>query len=89
MQVTGGRYYHSNLGQWLNRDPIGERGGPDLLRALLNASPQFYDSLGESCCGRRGIGGGTDEGRGTPRPFGSRSRPSPCPGDDMVSGFPL
>jgi RHS repeat-associated protein len=47
------------------------------------------DAACEDCCTRRGVGPGTEEGGGTIRPFGPRSRRSPCPGDDAVHGFRL
>ncbi len=34
--VYGFRYYLPSLGRWLNRDPIGERGGNNLYGFVLN-----------------------------------------------------
>ncbi len=35
------------LGRWLNRDPIGERGGANLYEFIENAAPNSYDYLGK------------------------------------------
>ncbi len=40
------RYYDSTFQRWINRDPIGERGGIDLYQFLNNDSPNFFDSFG-------------------------------------------
>jgi len=42
----GYRYYDAELGRWLTRDPIGERGGNNLYLALLNAPIQQVDPHG-------------------------------------------
>lgn len=42
----GYRYYHTNLGRWLSRDPIGERGGLNLYAYISNSSGKFIDNLG-------------------------------------------
>jgi len=40
------RYYDPNLQRWLNRDPIGMRGGVNLYRFVLNNPLGFADPLG-------------------------------------------
>ena len=40
------RYYHPDLGVWLSRDPIGERGGENLLCAMRNNMAKIVDALG-------------------------------------------
>ncbi len=40
------RFYDPNLGRWLNRDPIQERGGLNLYRAMYNNSLAWVDSQG-------------------------------------------
>ena len=42
----GYRYYHADLGRWISRDPIGERGGVNLYGFVGNASSSKYDVLG-------------------------------------------
>ncbi len=40
------RYYDPNLQRWLNRDPIGERGGRNLYTMVENAPVRFIDRVG-------------------------------------------
>ena len=42
----GYRFYHPALMRWLNRDPIGERGGLNLYAYCKNAASCFFDDLG-------------------------------------------
>ncbi|MGN0877439.1 MAG: RHS repeat domain-containing protein, partial [Kiritimatiellia bacterium] len=42
------RFYRSDLGRWLNRDPIEEAGGENLYAFCGNNALMYYDSLGES-----------------------------------------
>jgi RHS repeat-associated protein len=42
----GYRYYNPELGRWPNRDPIQERGGPNLSRFSRNAPLNWIDSHG-------------------------------------------
>jgi RHS repeat-associated protein len=44
----GYRFYEPNLQRWMNRDPIGEAGGINLYRAVLNAPGNVFDSDGLS-----------------------------------------
>jgi RHS repeat-associated protein len=44
----GYRYYHPSSGRWLSADPIGEKGGTNLYRSVLNSPTHFSDSLGLS-----------------------------------------
>jgi hypothetical protein len=54
VQQPGLRYYSSGFGRWQSRDPIGERGGLNLLVGCDNDSVSAYDSLGH--IGSRGKG---------------------------------
>lgn len=42
----GYRYYSSELGRWLSRDPLGERGGYNLYAFTYNNPINFFDLLG-------------------------------------------
>lgn len=42
----GYRYFHSQLGRWLNRDPIEERGGKNLYAIVNNGTINSFDPLG-------------------------------------------
>ena len=52
----GYRYYSAALGRWLNRDPIGEKGGLNLFGMVDNSPLDFIDTLGQGkYSGLRGI----------------------------------
>ena len=42
----GYRFYEPNFSRWLNCDPIGERGGINLYRAMFNNALSWIDSFG-------------------------------------------
>ena len=42
----GFRFYNPNLGRWINRDPIGEKGGLNIISFILNNSINYADYLG-------------------------------------------
>ena len=45
------RYYDPEMGRWLNRDPIGEKGGINLYTMVGNNSVNKFDPFGlQSCC---------------------------------------
>ncbi len=44
----GYRYYNPDLGRWINRDPIGEKGGVNLFGFVGNNSIYSWDKLGKS-----------------------------------------
>lgn len=51
----GYRYYNTSFGRWVNRDPIGERGGRNLYGMIGNDGINQWDYLGlsgvgTSCC---------------------------------------
>jgi len=43
---TGMRSYSPELGHWINRDPIGERGGLNVMAFVENSSLNMFDRLG-------------------------------------------
>ena len=59
VQVPGFRYYNTELGRWVRRDPIWERGGTSLYLYVSNGAPNRWDLLGlttpepepaDACC---------------------------------------
>jgi RHS repeat-associated protein len=67
------RFYNSNTGHWLNRDPIEEAGGNNLYCYVGNQPTQSVDPSGYGGIGIlepiTGGGTGTGTGTGTFRPF--------------------
>lgn len=53
----GYRYYSTELGRWLSRDPIGEQGGMNLYGFVLNDPIGNTDVLGEDVYLRQGNAG--------------------------------
>ena len=52
LHYYGYRYYSSNTGRWLGRDPIKEGGGVNIFGFVYNDGLNRFDLLGlESCCG--------------------------------------
>jgi len=75
---TGHRFYTSDAGRWLNRDPIGEQGGPNEY-GFVNNTPIFYvDLLGLS----GGTGGGFVWPTVTPPSMPYYPPPPPPPAPD-------
>ena len=60
----GLRYYNPELGRWVNRDPIGELGGVNLLGFVGNAPHDFADKLGLKRAPIVTVGNDTERGRG-------------------------
>jgi RHS repeat-associated protein len=56
----GYRFYDSNLGRWLNRDPLGEKGGINLYQFGLNDTVNNIDTDGRFVQ----VAGGVAVGRG-------------------------
>ena len=48
MYYYGFRFYDPNLQRWINRDPIGEDGGPNLYAFVENSPLDLVDPWGES-----------------------------------------
>ncbi|MEW6730797.1 MAG: RHS repeat-associated core domain-containing protein [Acidobacteriota bacterium] len=48
LYLTWYRAYDSNIGQWISRDPIAEKGGLNLYSYVNNNSINYYDKLGLS-----------------------------------------
>jgi RHS repeat-associated protein len=73
------RVYHSTLGRWLQRDPIGYAGGSANLYQYCQSDPMnFIDPFGLQ---KRGTGGGRSSGPGkdNPPPVQSEDDPEPPP----------
>ena len=49
MSLYGYRYYSPEIGRWINRDPIAERGGLNVYGFVENRSDMYYDLLGLLC----------------------------------------
>ncbi len=90
---SGYRYYSPELGRWLSRDPIGERGGANLLSFLGNNLVTGTDSLGLMV-----LDMGTFRSRASLGPFGDSwpidyrcyavvNRDDPCNPRPRVSDF--
>jgi RHS repeat-associated protein len=52
LYLTLFREYDPNLGRWISRDPIGEKGGLYLYRYCFSDPINLIDPLGLSCTGR-------------------------------------
>jgi len=52
----GLRFYSANLSRWINRDPIGERGGRNLFRFVRNNPVRLVDRNGRDIFGDLGFG---------------------------------
>jgi hypothetical protein len=48
--ATASAFYNAEVGRWLSRDPIGERGGENLFAFVHNHPPISFDALGLQCC---------------------------------------
>ena len=46
-EVSGLRYYNPGTGRWINRDPIGEKGGKNLYAMVGNCPTNRIDLWGE------------------------------------------
>lgn len=63
LYLTLRRAFDPLIGRWVNRDPIGERGGMNLLAYVVNSPVNYVDRYGEDVFGvtggaSAGIGGG-------------------------------
>jgi len=47
--TTASAFYNPQTGRWLNRDPIGLRGGANENAFVLNSPISHYDILGRAC----------------------------------------
>ena len=79
LSYYGHRYYAPGLGRWVNRDPIGERGGRNLSSFCLNNSLLNIDSRGKAAMNWGGGGGNFGPGPLLPPP----SPPLP-PEDEII-----
>jgi RHS repeat-associated protein len=79
----GYRFYNPETGRWLNRDPIGERGGINLFGAIYNAPTDSIDTDGRFV---RFAPKPVLPTPPTPRPTIPAPRPSPPTNLDPVVG---
>ena len=56
MVYYGCRYYHSQIGAWLDRDPVGENGGLNLYGFIDNSPTDKIDPDGHASLDVRGVG---------------------------------
>jgi hypothetical protein len=97
MLYYGYRYYSPELGRWLSRDPIGERGGINLYGMVGNNPVNWWDYLGLSDFEH--INGGMQDGGGMDLYMGLRNKGGnmvvetkvdvswkPCPGSSAQAG---
>ncbi len=80
MALTWFRAYVPGSGRWLNRDPIGERGGVNLYAYVGNNPLNYYDALGLTASGVCGDTGRVDLSDLNPPP------PPPKPEDNSFIG---
>jgi RHS repeat-associated protein len=78
----GCRFYSPELMRWLNRDPIGERGGKNLNCFCLNNSLLYIDPRGKAAM-NWGDGGGSS----SPEPFLPLLDPLPSSEDEINDMF--
>ena len=87
LNYYGFRFHCAQLGRWLNRDPIGERGGLNLYRSARNNAILRFDPLGLKC--RIEIHAGhTDENREEVDDMTNRLHPEDCEAAGLVGCFP-
>ena len=48
VQESGLRFYNPDTGRWLNRDPVGELGGQNLIEFVYNNPNEYVDPGGEN-----------------------------------------
>ncbi len=85
LNYYGYRYYDPQNGRWLNRDPIGERGGVNLQYFLENNGVNGVDVLGLFNEGNPYAGPGAP----APPPPSPPSPPSPPPPPPPSKPFPV
>ena len=75
------RAYDSDLGRWLNRDPIAEEGGLNLYGYSYNSPTRWKDLLGLACDGEVFMGHNTSSPTGAYNDWKNKrkqSNPTPC-----------
>ena len=50
LQLNRNRFYHATMGRWMNRDPIGYKGGMNLYGYVDNEPMEYNDPYGEAKC---------------------------------------
>jgi RHS repeat-associated protein len=75
MVYYGYRYYNPSTGRWLSRDPIEERGGPNLYGFVYNNPAAYVDGLGDQAALPPGWAGPN-------RPYNPTANPFTGPGPE-------
>jgi RHS repeat-associated protein len=85
----GYRHYSPELGRWLSRDPIAERGGINLYGMVGNDAVNLVDPWGlekkEPCCNREKRDEGEDSLKSQAGPLGESSRENEYSCDDTAN----
>jgi len=77
LQLNRNRFYHSQLGRWVNRDPIGYDAGDMNLYEYVGSRPTFFQDPEGLAYGKK------PKGKATP----IKSCPPKNPGNEMGDGW--
>ena len=72
VQLPGLRYYNPDLGRWVSRDPLWERGGRNLCAFLRNRPVDLIDPDGREACSFSQVGSSRWARRKVKSPFSCR-----------------
>ena len=94
LHYYGLRYYNPSTGRWINRDPIGEKGGVNLYRTVDNNLVNLIDKLGLCTWTTRVAHGSVNRpylesiDNGSKLPNGDRLFLVSCGGNNMNGSLP-